>query len=295
MCDKGVLNLGGVAMKSPLKIVLAVGLLAATSVAQDTPEDKQPATNTTATKPEATPHSTTSKKKLPREEEESPIVTEQDRRGYAVGVELGLDIARKGADLNQHLLMQGMRDALAGKKYLMTAEDMNAVLTAMHKEQLEKMALARQEFAEKNKKDGEAFLAANKAKDGVVTLPSGLQYKILKAGEGNKPAIDDKVVCHYRGSLLDGTEIDSSYQRKEPATFPLKGVIKGWAEALQLMPVGSKWQVFIPSDLGYGSQGNGSNIGPNATLIFEVELLSIQSKAQDQAGPQGTAVKPQGM
>jgi FKBP-type peptidyl-prolyl cis-trans isomerase FklB len=137
-----------------------------------------------------------------------------------------------------------------------------------------------QQAGEANKKDGEAFLAANKSKDGVVTLPSGLQYKILTQGTGPKPAASDSVVCNYRGTLLDGTEFDSSYKRGEPATFPVSGVIKGWTEALQLMPVGSKWQLFVPSDLAYGDRAPGPEIGPGSTLIFEVELLSIQDKSQ---------------
>ena len=141
-----------------------------------------------------------------------------------------------------------------------------------------------QQAGDANKKEGEAFLAANKGKDGVVTLPSGLQYKILTAGTGPKPTASDSVVCNYRGTLINGTEFDSSYKRGQPATFPVTGVIKGWTEALQLMPVGSKWQLFIPSDLAYGERGAGADIGPNSTLIFEVELLSIEDKsAKDKA------------
>ena len=136
-------------------------------------------------------------------------------------------------------------------------------------------------LAENNKKDGAAFLAANATKPGVVTLPSGLQYKILSPGTGPKPTATDSVICNYRGTLLDNTEFDSSYKRGQPATFPVGGVIKGWTEALQLMPVGSKWQLFIPTDLAYGDRGAGADIGPGATLIFEVELLSIQGKDQD--------------
>jgi FKBP-type peptidyl-prolyl cis-trans isomerase FklB len=129
-----------------------------------------------------------------------------------------------------------------------------------------------------NKAEGEAFLAANKTKDGVVTLPSGLQYKILTAGTGPKPAATDSVVCNYKGTLINGTEFDSSYKGGKPVTFPVSGVIKGWTEALQLMPVGSKWQLWIPSGLAYGPRGAGADIGPDTTLIFEVELLSIQAK-----------------
>ena len=157
---------------------------------------------------------------------------------------------------------------------------MKAALTALqadvNKRQQEKM----QVDGEANKKEGEAFLAANKAKEGVVTLPSGLQYKILKVGTGPKPVASDSVVCDYRGTLLDGTEFDSSYKRGQSATFPVGQVIKGWTEALQLMPVGSKWQLFIPPEMAYGQHGAGADIGPNATLIFEVELLSIQGKGQ---------------
>jgi FKBP-type peptidyl-prolyl cis-trans isomerase FklB len=131
---------------------------------------------------------------------------------------------------------------------------------------------------EPNKKAGDAFLAANKTKEGVVTLPSGLQYKILKEGTGPKPTPADSVVCNYRGTLIDGKEFDSSYKRGQPATFPVGQVIKGWTEALQLMPVGSKWQLFVPPDLAYGDRGAGPDIGPGATLIFEVELISIKGK-----------------
>jgi FKBP-type peptidyl-prolyl cis-trans isomerase len=145
----------------------------------------------------------------------------------------------------------------------------------MRKKQEEKMAQA----GEGNLKQGQDFLAANKSKAGVVTLPSGLQYKILQAGTGPKPTPTDSVVCNYRGTLINGTEFDSSYKRGQPATFPVSGVIKGWTEALQLMPVGSKWQLFVPADLAYGARGAGANIGPNSTLIFEVELISIQGKS----------------
>jgi FKBP-type peptidyl-prolyl cis-trans isomerase FklB len=139
-------------------------------------------------------------------------------------------------------------------------------------------AYAQDPGAAKNKAEGQAFLAKNKTAPGVVTLPSGLQYKILKAGEGKKPTISDTVVCNYRGTFINGTEFDSSYKRNQPLSFPVSGVIKGWTEALQLMPVGSKWQLFIPSDLAYGERGASGAIPPNSMLIFEVELLSIQGK-----------------
>jgi FKBP-type peptidyl-prolyl cis-trans isomerase FklB len=179
------------------------------------------------------------------------------------------------------LLARGMKDAMAGGKTLLTEDEAHAVMmemqTEVHKQQQEKA----QQVGEANKKEGSAFLAANKAKADVVTLPSGLQYKILKAGAGPKPAATDTVTVNYRGTLIDGTEFDSSYKRGEPASFPVNGVIKGWTEALQLMPVGSKWQLVIPTDLAYGERGGGATIGPNATLIFEVELLSIGEKKSE--------------
>jgi FKBP-type peptidyl-prolyl cis-trans isomerase FklB len=150
----------------------------------------------------------------------------------------------------------------------------------LQEETRKKQAEKAQQMGAANKTEGETFLAANKNKEGVITLPSGLQYKILQAGTGPKPAATDSVVCNYRGTLINGTEFDSSYKRGQPATFPVNGVIKGWTEALQLMPVGSKWQLFVPAQLAYGDRGAGADIGPNATLIFEVELLSIQAKSQ---------------
>ena len=179
-----------------------------------------------------------------------------------------------------------MKDAAAGSKTRLTDEEAKAVLTEVQNEVRKEQQEKTQEAAAKNKTEGDAFLAGNKKKDGIVTLPSGLQYKIMTEGKGPKPAATDTVVCNYRGTLINGTEFDSSYKRGEPATFPVGGVIKGWTEALQLMPVGSKWQLFIPSDLAYGERGAGADIGPNATLIFEVELISIKSKDQDQSKDQ---------
>jgi FKBP-type peptidyl-prolyl cis-trans isomerase len=176
-------------------------------------------------------------------------------------------------------LIQGMKDALGGGKTLLTEEEARAALMKLQSEMQAKQQAKASEEGERNKKEGETFLAANKGKEGVVTLPSGLQYKILTPGTGPKPAATDSVVCNYKGTLINGTEFDSSYKRGEPATFPVTGVIKGWTEALQLMPVGSKWQLFIPSDLAYAARGTpGGPIGPNATLIFEVELISIKDK-----------------
>src|SRR6202008_1398185 len=176
------------------------------------------------------------------------------------------------------ILLRGMKDALAGGKLLMSEDEARAAVMQVQNEVRQKQAEKAKEAGAANKKEGDEFLAANKAKEGVVTLPSGLQYKILTTGTGPKPAATDSVVCNYRGTLIDGKEFDSSYKRGQPATFPVNGVIKGWTEALQLMPVGSKWQLFIPPDLAYGERGAGADIGPNSTLIFDVELISIQDK-----------------
>jgi FKBP-type peptidyl-prolyl cis-trans isomerase FklB len=190
---------------------------------------------------------------------------------------IGKSIHRDGVDVDPNILLRGMKDAIAGGKTVLTEDEAKAVMmnlqAELHKEQAEKA----QQAGDSNKKAGDAFLAENKTKEGVVTLPSGLQYKILTQGTGPKPTATDTVVCNYKGTLLDNTEFDSSYSRNQPLTIPVGGVIKGWTEALQLMPVGSKWQLFIPSDLAYGPQAKGP-IGPNSTLIFEVELLSIQPK-----------------
>ena len=209
------------------------------------------------------------------------LTTTKDKFSYALGMDLGERLRRASAEVDTALLLRGLKDALAGEKTLLTDDEARATMN-------EESMILRKQREEANKQEGEAFLAANKTKEGVVTLPSGLQYKILQAGTGPKPTATDSVVCNYRGTLIDGKEFDSSYKRGQPATFPVSGVIKGWTEALQLMPVGSKWQLFIPSDLAYGPRGQGRDIGPNAALIFEVELLSIQAKpeAQPQAQPE---------
>jgi FKBP-type peptidyl-prolyl cis-trans isomerase len=184
-------------------------------------------------------------------------------------------------DVDPAILLRGLKDGMAGGKTLMTDDDAKTAMTALQADLRKKQDAKMEIVGEANKKEGDAFLAANKTKQGVVALPSGLQYKILKEGAGPKPTAADTVVCNYKGTLLDNTEFDSSYKRGQPATFPVGQVIKGWTEVLQLMPVGSKWEVFIPSELAYGPRGPGQGggaIGPNATLIFEIELLSIQGK-----------------
>ncbi len=212
--------------------------------------------------------------------------TQKDKTSYAIGMNVGKGLHRDSVDIDPAILLRGLKDALAGGKTLLTDQEAQTTLTALQNDLRKKQQDMRQQATEMNKKEGEAFLTANKTKDGVVALPSGLQYKILQEGTGPKPAATDSVVCNYRGTLLDGKEFDSSYKRGQPATFPVTGVIKGWTEALQLMPVGSKWQLFVPSELAYGDRGAGADIKPGATLIFEVELLSIQPKAQPTIQPE---------
>jgi len=203
------------------------------------------------------------------------LKTDKDKFSYALGMNFGEQFKKQGLDLDTAVFAKAFAETFNGSKTAMTDDEMKTVLTAAAQEFRKKLAAQQAEKGTAAQKEGEAFLAANKAKEGVVTLPSGLQYKILKAGTGEKPTLEDTVVCNYKGTLINGTEFDASAKHGGPATFPVKGVIAGWTEALQLMPVGSKWQLFVPSNLAYGEQGPG-DIGPNATLIFEVELVSVQ-------------------
>jgi len=208
------------------------------------------------------------------------LTTQKDKASYAIGMNIGKSLGDKlrtdSVDVDTAVLLRGFKDALAGGSVLLTDDQakaaMDAFMADLRKKQDEKMAVAGNE----NKAKGDAFLTANKAKDGVVTLPSGLQYKIVTPGTGPKPAVTDTVVCNYRGTLIDGTEFDSSTKEGGPQTFPVNHVIPGWTEALQLMPVGSKWQLFIPSGLAYGARSPGPEIGPDSTLIFDIELVSIK-------------------
>jgi FKBP-type peptidyl-prolyl cis-trans isomerase FklB len=209
--------------------------------------------------------------------QEAPALkTEKDKLSYAMGMDLGNQLKTRAVDVDPAIFGRGLADALAGSKTLLTAEEAKAIITELQKAMLVKQAAEAKVVGDKNKAEGDAFLAANKAKEGVVALPSGVQYKVLTAGTGKMPTAEDTVICQYRGTLIDGKEFDSSYKRGQPATFPVKGVIKGWTEVLQLMPVGSKWQVFIPPNLAYAERGSGAMIGPNATLIFEIELVAIK-------------------
>lgn len=254
--------------------LLAAGILILGGAsAQTTPPAKTPVSPTATAKARRAP--TAKSVAAP------PLLTQKDKFSYALGMNLGSTLHRQSVPVDPNILARGLRDALAGGKTQLTEEQAKATLMEVQTEMRKKQQEQMQQAGEANKKDGESFLAANKSKDGVVALPSGLQYKILTQGTGPKPAASDSVVCNYRGTLIDGTEFDSSYKRGEPATFPVSGVIKGWTEALQLMPVGSKWQLFVPSDLAYGDRAPGPEIGPGSTLIFEVELLSIQDKSQN--------------
>jgi FKBP-type peptidyl-prolyl cis-trans isomerase len=262
-------------------ILLTAGILSlGNALAQQTPaattpqamQGSNPATKTPAKRP-ATAARTA-----------APLVlkTQKEKFSYALGMSQGKRMAeglrKQSVPFDPAILARGMKDGLAGGKTLLTDEEAQAALMEQQKEMQAKM----KESGAANKKVGDAFLAENKTKEGVVTLPSGLQYKIITAGTGPKPTASDSVVCNYRGTFIDGKEFDSSYKRGQPATFPVTGVIKGWTEALQLMPVGSKWQLFIPSDLAYGDTGR-PGIEPSSTLVFEVELLSIEDKSKDKA------------
>ena len=212
--------------------------------------------------------------------EESPsLKTDQEKVSYSMGVNIMNNFKQQKIDVNLDLLIKGLKDAQSGGKLLLTDEEMATTMTTFQTEMRKKQIENQRVAAEENKKAGDAFLAENKARDGVVTLPSGLQYKILKAGDGKKPVAADTVECNYRGTLVNGTEFDSSYKRGQPATFRVGGVIPGWQEALPLMPVGSKWQLFVPSQLAYGPRAVSRELGPNATLIFEIELLAIKPPA----------------
>jgi FKBP-type peptidyl-prolyl cis-trans isomerase len=249
------------------------------AVAQQTPPTSTPKTGqSTAT--------TTHRRTATAAAKPKPLVlaTEKDKQSYAIGLNVGKSLHRDAIDVDPKIVLQGLQDAMADGKVLLTDDQIKTVMTDLQNQVRQKQEEKRQALAESNKKDGAAFLAANATKPGVVALPSGLQYKVLTPGTGPKPTATDSVVCNYRGTLLDNTEFDSSYKRGQPATFPVGGVIKGWTEALQLMPVGSKWQLFIPADLAYGERAQGP-IGPNATLVFEVELLSIQPKTPPAATP----------
>jgi FKBP-type peptidyl-prolyl cis-trans isomerase FklB len=288
-----------ICMRKPIGktvIILMAGmLLLASAVTRQASAQQSPAANSQHNSaPQGQNPPASSASQTPGAATNSVLKTDKDKAGYAIGANIGDNLRRQGVDVDPAMIALGLKDSMGGGKTLLTEDEMKGALTALQgevrKAQEEKLAQA----TTANKKEGEAFLAANKTKAGVVTLPSGLQYKILTAGTGPKPTATDTVVCNYKGTLINNTEFDSSYKHGQPATFPVGQVIKGWTEALQLMPVGSKWQLFVPSDLAYGDRGAGPDIGPNATLIFEVELLSIKppSAAAAPAKPATSSAAP---
>jgi FKBP-type peptidyl-prolyl cis-trans isomerase FklB len=200
------------------------------------------------------------------------IETDQEKLSYSMGIFFGQSVSRQGMDLDTPAFIQAVEDVLNGKELKLDKEEMQQILAAYQKKEQEDRASQ----ADENKVNGEKYLTENKIKEGVIELESGLQYKVITAGNGNKPSVDNTVVVHYRGTLIDGTEFDSSYSRGEPAELGVSQVIKGWQEALQLMPTGSKWQIAVPSSLAYGQRGAGGAIGPNSTLLFDIELLEIK-------------------
>ena len=259
-------------MKKMLVSLAVLSLMSATVLvsAQTTTAPKKPATTTPTKSEPATPKS-----------EAAPALTDdKSKASYALGANMGAQLHRVDAPVDVNLIIQGLKDTISGGSSRMSEDEIRATLTKFSNDVRTHMEEKRKLDADKNKKEGEAFLAANKSNTGVVTTASGLQYKVLTEGKGPKPTATDTVVCNYRGTLLNGKEFDSSYKRNQPASFPVNGVIKGWTEALQMMPVGSKWQLFIPADLAYGERGAGADIEPNSTLIFEVELLSIKAKEE---------------
>ncbi len=208
---------------------------------------------------------------------ENPIETQKDKVSYSIGLQFGQRLSTLKDDINITQIIMGLKDGQSGAEPQLTDAEMTKVMTAFQEEMQAKQQTQAIMAAAINAEAATAFLAENKTKEGVITLDSGLQYKVISKGTGPSPQATDTVSVHYRGTLLDGTEFDSSYKRNEPAAFPVNRVIAGWTEALQLMKVGSKWQLFIPADLAYGERGSGRMIGPNAMLIFDVELLEIKA------------------
>lgn len=274
------------------QIALLAGCLAGGILLCSGQTTDQPAAKATPKKAAAAPAKASTAKASTAKAEDAPpaLDTPKAKTSYAIGSDLGTKLKKQSIDVDPAILYRALQDVLSNRKPLMTDDEVHATLVDLTNQMRQKAQAEAKEAGEKNKAEGDAFLAANKTKEGVVTLPDGLQYKILKAGDGKKPVATDTVVCNYRGTLVNGKEFDSSYKRNEPATFSVSGVIKGWTEALQLMPVGSKWQLFLPPDLAYGERQAGPDITPNSTLIFEVELVSIQDKDKSQEKSQD---KPQ--
>lgn len=204
------------------------------------------------------------------------LKTQQDKVSYSIGLDIGRNLKQNSIKVEMDKFVQGLKDGMTDTSSLLTQEEIAQVMQQFQQEMMSQKNNEMKAAGDKNKKAGEEFLKVNKTTEGVKTTASGLQYKVLKSGTGKSPKLTDTVVAHYKGTLIDGTEFDNSYKRGEPLTIPVSGVIKGWTEALQLMKEGDKWMLYIPSDLGYGEYGAGNVIGPNATLIFEIELINVK-------------------
>lgn len=276
-CRLCVLILGMTRNLTMIATLLAAGIALTGNVAAQ----QAPAAKTT---PAATAKTAGTAAKKPATAAPLTLTTEKQKQSYAVGADIGNNVAkslkRNDLDVDPTIMMRGFKDAFTDGKLLLTEDEIKTILTQLQKDTRAKQEAKTKAASDENKAAGEAFLAANKTKEGVVTLPDGLQYKVLKQGDGSKPTTTDTVECNYRGTLIDGKEFDSSYKRGQTATFGVTQVIKGWTEILQLMPVGSKYQVFLPSELAYGPRAAGADIGPNSTLIFEIELVSIKAPAE---------------
>ncbi len=216
-----------------------------------------------------------------RSEDKKELKSQREKISYSFGMNVANSLRSWEVELDYEVFLQAVKDVMGNKTTLMNDQEARQVMNAYRTEQTAKQQAKRKEQGEKNKAEGEKFLAENKTKPGVITLPSGLQYKVLTEGNGPIPKTNDTVNVNYRGTLIDGTEFDSSFKRNQPASFNVGFVIKGWTEALSMMKTGSKWQLFVPSSLAYGDQGSGKLIGPGSTLIFETELLSIKPAVQD--------------
>jgi len=292
-----------------LILLASSALLASNAFAQTSPTSGS--TQTPAAKPQASsgaaaakPQSSTAAAKKPGAAAAKPgtaapataLKTDREKASYAIGANIGKSMKKEGVDLDPAIIARGIKDGFTGGKLLLTDEQAQAALVAFSGTMKKKQETALAAVSAVNLKDGQVFLAANKAKPGVVTLPSGLQYKVISAGTGPKPTAEDTVLCNYRGTLINGTEFDNSAKHGGPTEIPVGGVIKGWTEALQLMPAGSKWQLYVPAELAYGPRQAGPDIGPNSTLIFEVEVVSIQPKKEtakpDAAADPKDAPKP---
>ena len=290
-------------MKNPFAILVAVAALGFICVAPARAQ-QQPAPGSNPPPAANAPQAPAANAQQPPVAAEQPIPanpeaakilkTEKDKISYAIGMNVGRGMHAQSIEVNPDLILRGINDELAGGQTLLTDAEARNVIMALQKSLHDKQVAAHQVALDANKKAGDAFLAENKTKPGVVVLPDGLQYKILTEGTGPKPVLSDVVSCNYRGTLIDGKEFDSSAKRGQPGIFPVGRVVKGWTEALQLMPVGSKWQLFIPGDLAYGDNGHPPDIGPGETLIFEIELVSIQPKpaAAAPAAPAPAAPAP---